>query len=182
MQRCTHQPAAPHLGMSHVDLLGAWLLPSCCSSVSPCTPCLGTYRHRLLLLHLILLLVPDAALYLSENESWTPLLRASHRVLRIGIAAGEKAAARLAQPQGWCSQPNLTKPPFFPVPLICPSDWATPSLQAPTATVAAASFTGFPARTKANVCGSPSFLPLCARSYVSCARFRREYLIAATSS
>lgn len=97
VRRRAHQPAAPQLGMSHVDLLGAWLLPGCCSSVSPCTPWLSTYRHRLLSLHLILLLVPDAASYFSENESWTPPLCVCHCALRIRIVAVEKAAARLMQ-------------------------------------------------------------------------------------
>lgn len=93
--RSTHLPAAPLLGVSHKDPLGAWLLPSCCSSVSPCRAWLSTYRHRLLLLHFILLLVPDTASYLSENETWTSPLCAC--VLRTRVAAGVKAEARLVQ-------------------------------------------------------------------------------------
>lgn len=40
------------------------------------------------------------------------------------------------QQQGWCSLPNPTKPPFFPAPSMCSSDWATIPLQASTAVVA----------------------------------------------
>lgn len=134
----THQPPAPHWGLSHLHLLGAWLLPSCYSSVSMCTPWLGTYRHWLLLLYLILLLAPGAASYLSENESWTACLHAGHRVLRMRIVTGEKRAGRLAWPDK--SHQLL----FFSVPLLCPSDWATSSLQAPVITAAAGSFTPVP--------------------------------------
>lgn len=122
--RNTHLPATPLLGMSHKDLLGAWLLPSCCSSVSPWVPWLSTYRHRLLLLHLILLLVPDAASYLSDNETWISPLCACCHVLRIRVSAGAKAAAKLVQPAKFPQTP-------LPVPSICSSDWATFLLQAP---------------------------------------------------
>lgn len=71
-----------------------------------CTPWLGTYRHRLLSLHLILLLVPDAASYLSENETWSLPLCAC-RVLWIKIAAGEKAAARLVVKPAKAHQTSL---------------------------------------------------------------------------
>lgn len=169
----THQPTAPHRGLSHLHLLGAWLLPSCCSSVSTCTPWLGTYRHWLLLLYLILLLAPGAASYLSENESWTACLHAGHRVLRMRVATGEKRAGRLA----WPDKSHKTSL------LLC-----SPTLSIwlghlfPTSSCHHSSSWLLHSCPKANASCSPPFLPLCAHSYVSCARFRRGYLIAATSS
>jgi len=56
-------------------------------------------QTQVLSLHLISLLGPEVASYLSENESWISPLHDCHHVLRVRIAAVcEKAAVRLAQP------------------------------------------------------------------------------------
>lgn len=58
--------------------------------------------------------------------------------------------------------------------------WASPDPQAPTLMVKAA-FSGLPSHPKANAFCSPPLPASWAGSLVSCARFRREYLIVAMS-